>query len=325
MATQATRTYRHRAPKFKYSHTRNILAKRVMSAVERHDFMRNPAISKLWSEGGFLCMPRAKVKYIEPRSYRMRKDCEETMKEVMKALIYRADLSDSDEYFLEVKASARQIAADVDQLHTYEPDYNGSGQYRHGRYTYDPVKARLHDLEAAKIIIAQREYCRAQKRYLATRYWLTPEFFMHLGVTRNELIRMVAGLRKASHKNTEQRNASEKRRLIRDSRLQESIKPAIKRFLTPMQQINAEINALTKPKKLKVERPRNQVDTGASDSSEGGSKRAFICGGGVIGSILTQAKQNVSDKHPNVDIGTDKYYCLLYDAYVKLMPKRRTH
>jgi hypothetical protein len=241
-ASKRSRIARHHAPEFSPGKkVRNVIARAVINKLNAHDITRNSSLNRLRTQGGIILGGKNKERIIPPRPNKIRVEREETLREVQKALVFRADFSDSDEFFLEVKASVAQLARDIGQLHHYEKDYNGTGQYRHGRYTYDPVKKALVDLEAAGLIVVQRKYNVSTKQYYANRIWLTPQLFIELGIHRKELASFIRSHRAYTKTTLDKRKATlhrERQRFTRDCRLQESVRPELKKHLARIVEFN---------------------------------------------------------------------------------------
>lgn len=320
--TPARQAHRLHKPLFSHTGVKHPLVKTVIGKIDAHDFARNNFLNKLRTEGGQVLGVRSGVKTIEPRRNKMRTEREETLRELVKALAYRADFDDSGEHFLEVKASIKTLANDIKQLHRYGKDYNGTGQYRHGRDTYEPVKNAMHDLEAAGLVITQRHYDTGTKRYQANRTWLTPEIFQCIGITKAQLVKFIQRHRKAKGLTKEDRRTkliSEQARMARDSRLQECVKPALKKRLKKLESFNAIVEGREEIKSVK--QTLRKLNNQESKQSKDNSPAAFYNQVQLPAVDRMELERILSEQFPDVQAGTWEYYQRYREIVIQHFPQ----
>ncbi|MCU6377977.1 hypothetical protein [Morganella morganii] len=171
------KVHRHFFPVFKGKLPKLPVVRRFASALEQHDWNRNPHIYQL------RCDRNQRVS--------VRSERRETWYVLALAVIANTDYNPMSENVFEVMCSVEALAAQCGQLY----------QYENGRKSYDPVLHALHDWEAAKLIVIHRAFDCETKQYKAMRIWLRPEFFEGLGFDLEALRDIIRSFRRWMERN----------------------------------------------------------------------------------------------------------------------------
>lgn len=235
-SSELHRTWRHHQPSFEKAMVKIPMALRLAAIVDKHDWSKNPFIAALRRNGATLRTGRGE-KIIAPRRRSIRREREETLTALAKAILYCTDYDPFAPFLFEVKASVEQLACLIGQLHEYGAGYDGeNGQYRHGRKSCDPVLGAISDLEAAKLVVVVREFDIESGTNKAMRLFLTPKFFKGFGLTMDEVQKMMANTMAWQKKRNQLVTAKKKRqaetlRLAESTRVASLNKPALKNLL----------------------------------------------------------------------------------------------
>ncbi|ENC1639220.1 hypothetical protein ABKD00_004467, partial [Salmonella enterica subsp. enterica serovar Newport] len=171
------KVHRHFFPVFNGKLPNLPIVKRLVAALDQHDWNRNRHIYLL------RCIRHQRVT--------VRSERRETWSALALAVIANADYNPMSENVFEVMCSVEALAAQCGQLY----------QYENGRKSYDPVLHALHDWEAAKMIVIHRAFDSETKQYKAMRIWLRPEFFEELGFDLETLRKIIRSFRRWMERN----------------------------------------------------------------------------------------------------------------------------
>ncbi len=209
--------WRHHKPCFDTPMLRHPAARRLEGALKVHNWSRNRHIKKLRKEGAELNRGKrrdgtTRIKKIAPRRAAIRRERDETLTALVRAMIYRTDYNPTAPYLFEVQCCVEELARMIGQLHVYAPEYDGEdGQYRHGRKSCDPVHGAIEDMEAADMLFVVREFCSEAGMWKAMRIYLKPNFFTGFGFSLDDVRDILSVTKKWQEKRGFIKTAKQKR------------------------------------------------------------------------------------------------------------------
>lgn len=308
-------THRHLKPHFDLK-SKNPIAKMLLAHIDLHDFQRNQFLNKMRYNGGVVNLGFNQMT-LEARKNRMRSEREETVREVLKALVYSASYKANTNSLFEVKMSVKSLAKMINQLHVSAP----TDQYRHGRENYKPVLSALKDLAAAGLVMLQQNYSVALKRYQSMRIFITPELFTSLGITKKKVRKLIHSQNKYDLKNgfnaSKENKAEHLRSLMtpsiqnQDSHSLKALKQRIKNeFGLPddLKQFKKTISGLIKSS--------NSTKHSTDQNNEPAKTfNRLVVEQNIPAYQVFSAQEKVSTSHPTLNKGSPGYY----EALIKIL------
>lgn len=227
------KAYRNLTPLFDMPKTE--LRKRgvdqVIQRAQQHNFMRDEDYRKIRYHGAVIqrghreIVLKARIQNPHPAKI-------EALEAVTQALLYHCNMNPTGDHLFEVFASIEDIAATAGALHHYRPDE----KYTHGRKTCHPVRAAINELEACERIIIVSEWDSDKRNYKSSRLFLTPKFFMALGLDLKAIRKMLIRHCK-THKATKEQLEHQLQRQIKTRRIAEIKCPKTKQKLSSFKRL----------------------------------------------------------------------------------------